>query len=293
MNGMNGRVLHIPGPSGGAREVLFIYGHHSSLERWWGIGKFLSRYAAVTIPDLPGFGGMDSFYKIGKKATLDNFADYLAAYIKLRYKKRKITVVGMSLGFVMITRMLQRCPELLGNVELLVSFAGFAHHDDFTFSRSRMLTYRSFAKLFTYRLPAVFFRYVCLHPYFLRTAYTKSHNAKEKFEGVVGEELEEIVNFEIELWHNNDVRTYMQTTSEFLRLDNCRQRVDTVVHHVGVRTDRYFDNDRVEQHFRVIFNDFVLLEMLELGNHAPSVVASEEDAKIFVPPKLRRILKSK
>jgi pimeloyl-ACP methyl ester carboxylesterase len=104
-----------------------VYGHHSSLERWWGVAKFLNRYAAVTMPDLPGFGGMDSFYKIGKTGSINNLADYLASFIKLRYKRKKVIVVGMSLGFVIATRMLQRCPELIKRVDMLVSFAGFAH----------------------------------------------------------------------------------------------------------------------------------------------------------------------
>ncbi len=292
MNGLQGRMLHLPAPKPGAPEILFVYGHHSSLERWWGVAKFLNRYAAVTMPDLPGFGGMDSFYTIGKKGSIDNLADYLASFIKLRYKRKKVIVVGMSLGFVIATRMLQRCPELTKNVEMLVSFAGFAHQDDFTFKKSRRLFYTAGSKFFTHRLPALFFRYILLHPRILRTAYTKTHNAKEKFEGVFEEELEELVQFEIGLWHSNEVRTYMQTSTEFLRLDNCRVQVDLPVYHIGVKGDRYFDNDIVEQHYRVIFTDYHLLSMLDLANHAPSVIADEKAASVFIPPKLRRLLQA-
>ncbi|CAN5368647.1 hypothetical protein BH09PAT4_BH09PAT4_05540 [soil metagenome] len=293
MNGLQGRMLHLPAPRPGAPEILFVYGHHSSLERWWGVAQFLNRYAAVTMPDLPGFGGMDSFYSIGKTGSIDNLADYLAAFIKLRYKRKKVIVVGMSLGFVVATRMLQRCPELTKNVEMLVSFAGFAHQDDFTFTRPRRLFYTYASRIFTHRLPAAFFRYVLLHPRILRTVYTKTHNAKEKFEGVVDEELEELVQFEIGLWHSNEVRTYMQTTTEFLRLDNCKVRVEIPVYHLGVKGDRYFDNDIVEQHFRVIFSDYHLLSMLDLTNHAPSVIADEKAASVFIPPKLRRMLRER
>jgi pimeloyl-ACP methyl ester carboxylesterase len=293
INGLEGRVLHIPAPRPGAAEILFVYGHHSSLERWWGVAKFLGRYAAVTMPDLPGFGGMDSFYKIGKEGSIDNLADYLAAFIKLRYKRRKVIIVGMSLGFVVATRMLQRYPSLTNRVDMLVSFAGFAHRDDFTFAPWRKAFYINSAKFFSHRLPALFFRYVLLHPWILRTVYTRSHNAKEKFEGVVEEELVELVRFEIGLWHDNEVRTYMKTTTEFLDLDNCDRQIDLPVYHLGVQTDRYFDNELVEQHFRVIFNDYQLLDMLKLGNHAPSVIADEKAASVFIPPKLRRLLKQK
>ena len=291
MNGLEGRVLHIPGPKKSKREVLFIYGHHSSLERWWGIAKFISRYAAVTMPDLPGFGGMDSFYTIGKTASLDNYADYMASFVKLRYKRRRPIIVGMSFGFTVATRMLQRSPQLVKKVELLVSFAGFAHRDDFTFSKSRWRSYYYMSKFFSLPLAALFFRYVCLHPAILRFAYKRTHNAKEKFDGLVGEELEEITRFEIKLWHDNDVRTYMRTTSEFLNLNNCTKQVDMPVYHIAVAADRYFDNYRVEQHFRVIFSDYVLLKTLKIGNHAPSVIADERAAAAFIPPKLRQILK--
>jgi pimeloyl-ACP methyl ester carboxylesterase len=291
INGLEGRMLRIPGPKKSSREVLFVYGHHSSLERWWGIVKFISRYATVTMPDLPGFGGMDSFYKIGKDARIDNYADYLASFIKWRYKRAKPVVVGMSFGFIVVTRMLQRYPELIKKISMIVSFAGFAHKDDFTFSRWRWRSYYYAAKFFSRPLPSLFFRYVCLHPTVLRAIYHRTHNAKEKFDGIVGEELEEITRFEIKLWHDNDVRTYMKTTTEFLNLNNCTKQIDAPVHHIAVAADRYFDNNRVEQHFRVIYSDFVLLKTLKLSNHAPSVIADEKAAAAFIPPALRKLLK--
>lgn len=291
MNGLEGRMLHIPGPKSAKREVLFVYGHHSSLERWWGIAKFMSHYADVTMPDLPGFGGMDSFYKIGKDASLDNYADYMAAFIKMRYKRRRPVVVGMSFGFIVVTRMLQRFPALTKRIDMLVSFAGFAHKDDFTFSKTRWRTYYYLSKFFSHHLPAIFFRYVILQPVFLRTVYRHTHNAKEKFDGVAGNELEEITKFEIKLWHDNDVRSYMKTTSEFLNLNNCTKQVDLPVNHIAVAADRYFDNNRVEQHYRVVFTDFILLKTLKLGNHAPSVIADEKAAAAFIPPSLRQLLK--
>src|SRR3954470_17459407 len=124
INRLDGRMLRLPAKSARQaknREILFVYGLHSSLERWWGLTQVLSRYGNVTMPDLPGFGGMDSFYKIGKKPTLDNMADYLAAFIKLRYKNKKLIIAGMSFGFVIATRLLQRYPELTKKVALLVS----------------------------------------------------------------------------------------------------------------------------------------------------------------------------
>src|SRR6185312_14576812 len=97
INGLNGRMLHTPSVSRKyTREILLVYGHHALLERWWGLVENLRELGNVTMPDLPGFGGMDSFYKIGRTPTLDAFADYLAAFIKMRYRNRRVTIVGIS-----------------------------------------------------------------------------------------------------------------------------------------------------------------------------------------------------
>jgi len=290
MNGLQGRMLHMPAPKGKNKEILFIYGHHSSLERWFGVAQNLNRDAAVTMPDLPGFGGMDSFYKIGRKATLDNFADYLAAFIKLRYKRKKVIIVGMSLGFVMATRMLQRYPDLAKRVQLLISYAGFTHYDDFTFTKQRRMSYLLGARVFALPIAAAFFRYVCLHPLILRTVYRHTHNAKQKFSGLLGDQLEEMTRIEVGLWHSNDVRTYMQTTAEFLTLDNCQKQIDLPVYHVGMKDDRYFNNAVVEQHLRIIFTNYTLVALLKVGNHAPSIIADAKAAAPFIPAKLHRVL---
>lgn len=292
MNGLQGRMLHLPAPKNQNQEILFVYGHHSSLERWWGIILNLNRYGAVTMPDLPGFGGMDSFYKIGKDATIDNLADYLAAFVKMRYKRRRFVIIGMSLGFVIATRMLQRYPELAKKVDLLVSFAGFAHRDDFSFSRPRLLAYRTAATIFSLPVAAPLFRHLILNKYAIRTVYRHTNNAKAKFAGIVGEELKELLDVEVRLWQDNDVRTYMKTTHEFLTLDNCRKQVDLPVYHVAIQADQYFDNQVVEQHMRVIFKEFHLLSNLKLDKHAPSVIADAKTAAPFIPSKLRRILTS-
>jgi len=291
INGLEGRMLHMPAPKGKNKEILFVYGHHSSLERWWGVMQVLNRYAAVTMPDLPGFGGMDSFYKIGKKPTIDNMADYLAAFIKLRYKRKKIMIAGMSFGFVIVTRMLQRYPELTKKVTVLVSIVGFAHRDDFIFSKKRYYAYLNGSRLGCTRPAAIFFRYAALNPHILRAVYARTHNAKHKFKDTSKEDFNQQMDTEIGLWHSNDVRTWLYTTVEFLQLDNCTAKVDLPLWHVTVDADRYFDHSVVEQHLNVIFNDVKVIET-SLGNHAPSVIADEKMAAPLIPPKLRRVLRT-
>src|SRR5476651_1354705 len=98
MNRLKGRMLRLPAPKNKKRDILFVYGHHTRLERIFGVSEYLNKYGSVTVPDLPGFGGMETFYKIGEKPTLDNMADYLAAFVKLRYRHRRVTIMGMSMG---------------------------------------------------------------------------------------------------------------------------------------------------------------------------------------------------
>jgi pimeloyl-ACP methyl ester carboxylesterase len=290
MNGLQGRMMHMPALNGKKREILFIYGHHSSLERWFGLAQVLNRYGAVTSPDLPGFGGMQSFYKIGKKPSIDNMADYLAAFVKMRYKRKSVTIVGLSFGFVVVTRMLQRYPDLAKKVDMIVSVVGFAHKDDFTFSSSRRLMYRGLSRTFSLPVASSIFRAIALHPSILRVFYAHTHNARHKLSGLEEDELEQMMEVEVWLWRNNELRTYMYTTNQMMRLDNCKKQIDLPVWHVGVTGDHFFDNDLVEQHLQVVFSKLTTMKVTGLMKHAPTVIATVKDAAPFIPLRLRREL---
>lgn len=290
MNGLHGRMLKMPAPRGKKREILLVYGHHASLERVFGLADALNDYGSVTMPDLPGFGGMDSFYKIKQKPTLDNLADYLAAFVKLRYRGRRLTIVALSFGFTIVTRMLQKYPEIANKVDLTVSIVGFMHHEEFTFTRKRHLLYRYGSSVFSRPLLAAFFRNIVLHPTIIRQFYARTHNAKHKFAQVSASERELTTKFEIHLWRINDVRTHMETSITMLTLDNCQQRVDVPVVHLGVENDNYFDNNVVEQHMRVVFSEFDHIP-IKLKSHTVSVIADRAMFAPFVPAKLRKILK--
>ncbi len=289
INGLNGRMLRMPAEPGIKREILFVYGHHSTLERWWGLIQVLNEYGSITSPDLPGFGGMDSFYTIGQKPSLDAMADYLAAFVKMHYKRRRFTIAGLSYGFIVATRMLQRYPDLAHKVDILVSVVGFAHRDDFMFSKNRHRGYVLAAKAMSTRPMSIFFKNVLLHPTLLRAVYARTHNAKHKFKNASKSEFDLLMDFEVHLWHSNDVRTHMSTTVDMLTLNNCTQKVNLPVWHVGVKGEKYFDNHSVEQHFRVIFKDFHAAESI-LDNHAPSVIATKEQAAPLIPQKIRDLL---
>jgi pimeloyl-ACP methyl ester carboxylesterase len=289
INGLHGRMARVPAQSNKHREILFIYGHHSSLERCAGFADALSAYGTVTMPDLPGFGGMESFYKIGEKATLDNLADYLASFIKLRYKRRRITIVGMSFGFIVITRMLQKYPDISQKVDLTLSLVGFVHHEDFHLKRRYFNLFRYASPVLGLPPIAWFIQYILFRPILIRMCYGFFGDSNPKLQDADPEEKRRRIDFEIGLWRMNEVRTYMATTHAMFTLDLCKQQIALPVHHVSVGSDRYFDNNLVEQHMRVIYGDFTNYPS-QLGSHAHTVVATAKDVAPLFPPKLRKLL---
>lgn len=289
INGLQGRVLHMPAPKRYTREILLVYGHHSSLERLVGLAETFNDYGAVTMPDLPGFGGMDSFYKIHQKPSLDAMADYLATFVKLHYRRRRFTVAGLSYGFLVVTRMLQRYPDIAKKVDLVISVVGFTHHDEFNFSRPRFLFYKNGARFFSHRLPAIFFRNVILNSILLRIFYNRTHNAKQKFVDLTKTERKAATEFEIYLWHCNDVRTYMYSAVTFLTVDNCQVPLKVPVWHVSVEEDHYFNNHVVEQHMQVIFDEFHSAPAT-FKHHSMTIIADKAASAPFVPAELRALL---
>jgi pimeloyl-ACP methyl ester carboxylesterase len=289
MNGLQGRMLRMPAPKNKKREILFIYGLHASLERQFGIAEFLNKYGAVTMPDLPGFGGMQSFYKIGEKPSIDNLADYLASFIKLRYKNKKVTIMAISFGFVVVTRMLQKYPDLAKKVELLVSVVGFVHHDEFLYKRHNKTFFRYVASFFSNRAPAWFCRNIILRPTLIRATYRHVAERHAKLKDADVAERDRRIDFEVTLWQSNDIRTYMDNLVSMFKLDLCTQQVNLPVHHVAVAHDAYFDNHLVSEHMKVIYSDVTVVSSRLLA-HAPTVIADAKDAAGIIPLKIRRLL---
>jgi len=294
INGMNGRMLRAPAvkTQAAGREILLVYGHHALLERWWGLVENLQEYGNVTMPDLPGFGGMDSFPRIGRAPTLDNYADYLAAFIKMRYRNRRVTLVGISFGFLVMTRMLQRYPELSRKVDLVVSIVGFMHRNDFLFPPRTRRAYSLLARFFGTVPVSFIIRYGFLNRYVIKNIYVRLPIGKRRFISMTEEDFANLMDFEVLLWQRNDVRTHWRTTSEFLRIDNCRAQIPLPVWHVAAKSDHYFDNYVVEQHMRVVYSSYHKAVMNSAA-HTPSILGDKKELAIMVPAGLRKALRTK
>lgn len=291
VNGMDGRILRMPSPAGRKRRIFLVYGHHSSLERLYGLAEVLNEYGSVTMPDLPGFGGMDSFYKINEKPTIDNYSDYLASLIKLYYKRQRVTIIAMSFSVPLIIRMLQKYPELVKKVDLFVSIAGFTRRDDFIFDKKTYWSLRLLARTFSYRIPALFWRHVILTKPVIKTTYKLVGNKHSKMKDAVDMvERDRRIDYEVGLWQMNDVRTRMSTMTMMFTLNVVDDKqIDLPVVHVTATEDRYFDNETVKQHLHVIFKKVEMVST-SMPNHAPSIMATAKEAAPYIPSKVRKLL---
>jgi pimeloyl-ACP methyl ester carboxylesterase len=289
MNGLSGRMLVMPAKGSKKREILLVYGQHASIERTKSLADEFSRYGNVTVPDLPGFGGMEALYKLGTEPDLDVMADYLASFIKLKYNRKRLSIIGVSYSFTVVTRMLQKYPELVKKIDLVVSIVGFVHYEDFKFKSENLRWMRLGTKIFSYRLPAWFAKNILLRGPFISGTYKLVADKHAKFKDADAIERKRRIKFEIVLWKINDIRTYMHTINGMLSLDLCNKRVDLPVYHVAVKGDQYFDNYKVEQHMQVIYNSFKAFNA-DLGAHMPTIVATAEEVAPLIPTGLRRLL---
>lgn len=294
MNGLRGRILRLPPKRKKQnKQILLVYGHHASIERMIGFAEELNKYGAVTLPDLPGFGGMQSLYRIGERPTIDALADYLASLVKMQYKNRRYTIVAMSFGFVVVSRMLQKYPDLAKKVDLVISIAGFVHHEDFKMKTSTKLLLKTCAKVNTFRIPALLSRYILLSKPVIYLSYLLVSDSNVKMKEASSAERMKRIRFEVELWQSNEVRTYAYTGLEMLKVNLCntRKQISLPVTHVKVPDDRYFDNRIVEQHLNIVYEDVQVLET-KLKGHAPTVIASAKEAAPFIPRKIRSLLRA-
>jgi pimeloyl-ACP methyl ester carboxylesterase len=289
INGMDGRYLRIENPNRhNRREILFIYDMEANLEKWWGMAVALKVYANVTMVDLPGLGGMDSFYSIGLKPSFDNMADYLASFIKLKYKRKRLTIMGVGFGYAVVTRMLQRNPDVTKKVNSLVAINGYDHKDDFKLKKFDVFIMRIYSYLCSRRFIAWLLNATAYSTMALKYKYPVGK--VRSFRG--GPSKEFVRQFKIDLVKCTDLRTRMYLNLQLLKLDNCKIRIRNSMWHVTTsNSDQNVDKKLVEQHFRVTYEDYVHLPT-KISGSMPIVLNDEKTAIKYLPAKLRRHLKT-
>jgi hypothetical protein len=81
----------------------------------------------------------------------------------------------------------------------------------------------------------------------------------------------------------------MFTTAQFLKLDNCQQRIKLPLWHINVKNDRYFNKERVAEHLRVIYEQVHVTNSV-MDSHAPSIIADKKIAAPLIPDAIRKML---
>jgi pimeloyl-ACP methyl ester carboxylesterase len=288
VSSLHGRILTHPirKPTLG-RTIVFVYGIHGSLERFYGIVHYLALFGTIYVPDLPGFGGMDSFYQIGQKPTLDAFGDYLATVIAQELPEdTRLTLIGLSYGFVVITRMLARHPDLRSRVDLIISAMGLAEGSDIKMNFATRATVESL--LFIGRTPVLgrLMQKIITNPITLRLTYT---DRNPKMRSLPRSERPGYIAFESYLWKCNDMRTYGTSMHELLNYAQPDTHLDLPLEHIETRQDHWLDVDLAARHLRGIYRS-VRIHTSAITNHGGVAYADEKEAEAIIPATVTKLL---
>lgn len=176
INGLSGRYLS-PSRRAGKNIFLIVGDYKSSIEGLRPIVDLLSKRADVYGFDLPGIGGMESFYRVSRTPTLDNYADYLQSVIKLKFRGKRIVLVGVGSGFAVVTMYLQKTKTSNANIKSVINFGGISHHFDAPTAKFEVLATGIVAKLASFvvfRFPLEFISKIFNTKNLPTTVYLKS-----------------------------------------------------------------------------------------------------------------------
>ncbi len=286
VSGLTGRMLRLPPKKGKTKEILVVYGEHSSLEQIYKLCQQFNKYGGVTAPDLPGFGGMKSFYRIKETPNLDNLADYLAALIKLRFNRRRLTIVGLSFGFSLSVKMLQKHPEIAKRVDLVVGINGHVHHEDIKLTKPNFLVMRFNYNLLSKPLPSWILQRLFLRPMFVKGYYRLKVSNDPKLKTLSTKRNNNQIAQAVDLWRKNDIRTHMNTRYNLLKLNLCLRQIDMPLYYLKTIND-YYDENVLEQHLNVIFKKVNMLEPTVLKRGGSSLGYAPHQ---LIPPELQQAL---
>ena len=268
--------------------IVVIYGHHASLERVAGLAQYLRRFGCVVVPDLPGFGGMDSFYKIDQLPQLENYALYLKRFLEGHLKEgQTFSLLGFSLGFQVVTKFFQLYPDWRPRVRLTLSLAGFLSGRSLQFTARRHRWYLRGITLVKTQFGSWLFRRLILNRWILRSFYGRTFSARKKFIGQP--ERLRLLKAETRLWQINDVRTWAFTARAMIVGDLSSPPVDLDLYHVAAEGDHFLDNDHNLGRLRLVYNEVKLFH-IELTAHAPTVVADVAEVEALMPADLVKVL---
>lgn len=281
INGLDGHVLNAATRTTKKNQIFYVYDIFDSLESSWGLIDNLRSYGNVCCVDLPGMGGMNSYRSIDYSISIDSYADYLAAFIKLRYKRHKIIIVGSGFGFVAITRMLIKYPALSTKIKIVVNIAGNIHHDDYTLGLRSKKLLRTLTSVLSVTPLSQIAALILSNKVLYKFIKTKINDNLKIFSLETNEDLIG-TNFK-----KMDKPSYFKILSELCLLDNCVKRIDVPLKHVYFKDNKLINDTTQKQHMIIAYKNYKRYEIIK------SEISSDNPRKTqayLLPKGVRRVL---
>jgi pimeloyl-ACP methyl ester carboxylesterase len=253
--------------------------------------KFLSDYGEVYLPDLPGIGGMNSFYTIKMTPTLDNYAHYLYSFLKLKKLDKNIEIVAMSFGFMVVSRMLQLYPDSQKWFNHVISYVGFGRSSDFKNFKLKKRYYTPVNKIFSTKIGSIFIKIFIFNPFSLKIMFRIFRQFNPKYQHGMKKDLKASTDMELDLWTKNDARTRFFVYNILFNFDLTKSvtKIGVRLHNMTTPHDQYFDSERVKVSLSKIYRD-VTSSTAKLEMHAPSIIGTKQEVSAQFSDETKEIL---
>jgi hypothetical protein len=278
VNGLRGRMFYMENKNTN-KKILYIPDLLSNLDLSWNIINLFHHYGSVTAIDMPGIGNMESFSHINKKPSLDNYADYIASIIKLRYKNKKFTIVANGFGFIVLTRALQKYDDLSNNISLIISINGITKSDSLKISNLKKIILKITRNL------SIFQRIVNKNLYF--NSFITSINGLDSISKSMNKTDQK---YFIKKLHTNDLTNYLKCLKILLNVDNCYKRVNIHLWNI-LLNDSVINSDVNEQLLKITYSN--VNQIRPDVSFIDLIASPNKHLSKIIPYKLKRKLKSK
>ncbi|MCE7936696.1 hypothetical protein DYH10_02825 [Candidatus Saccharibacteria bacterium CPR2] len=266
------------------KKYLIVYGHHSNIERIYSLAVYLNKYGSVTAVDLPGHAGISMKWQ---NPNFNNYADYLKKCITGLYQEKdSVNIVTMSYGFIIVTTMLQICPDLQQRISKVISLGSFTSDKQLNFSPLRKNVFRILCWLFSRNtISWLIEKLIIKNNKRLRQIIEFSMRRSPKTKGAGKSEFNKIVDMEMNLWSQSDFKTHYKTTLKMLKFSLPNKKISTSLVNLYSENDQYIVPKKSISAIDTIYQNAVHLPV-GLSSHAPSLVASSKEIDDFMPDEL-------
>lgn len=289
---LKGRYGYWPATSiGKTRVFVLVYGQHASLERLEPLIAVFRQFGDVYAVDNPGFGGMEPSYKIGKYPDLHFQADHLHHFITTCLPQHKrLTIIGISYGFQIVTQLLHDFPELQPRTEHVVNMVG-------------CLSYKELDMPLSYKIPLIYllafpgrtwlgstlFKLIARRRVII-SVYLLTKPIQVKLRGISRKQAVAYADEQASLWIHNDPRTHGAAAWDFVTKNDLTQlKLPVDALHLSVPGDHIIDSSSVKHSMATVFRSFHSFD-IALDNHAP-LDLDADDIEAIIPVELAKILK--